>query len=44
VQQAGFRWCATTTTLVTTSARRRGRLSGGFADFLDGLDDPASAS
>ncbi|MFC4785246.1 glycosyltransferase [Nocardioides sp. MAHUQ-72] len=37
VRCAGFPWIATSTTAVTTSARRRGRLSGGFADYLDGL-------
>ena len=41
VRCAGFPWLATTTTAVTTSARRSGRLSGGFADYLDGLDDLA---
>jgi glycosyltransferase involved in cell wall biosynthesis len=44
VRRSGLPWCATDTTRVTTSARRSGRLVGGFADYLDGLDDPASAS
>ncbi|NYD42653.1 glycosyltransferase [Nocardioides panaciterrulae] len=37
VQRAGLPWCATATTEVTTSARRRSRVSGGFAGFLRDL-------
>ncbi len=37
VQRAGLPWCATATTQVTTSARRRSRVSGGFAGVLRDL-------
>jgi glycosyltransferase involved in cell wall biosynthesis len=39
VQEAGLPWCATATTQVTTSARRRSRVSGGFADVLRDLHE-----
>ncbi len=42
VKGAGFRWCATDTTRVTTSARRHGRAPGGFAAYLAALDGTAS--
>ena len=42
VRRSGLPWCATDTTRVTTSSRRSGRLAGGFADYLDGLGDPAA--
>lgn len=40
VRRAGFRWCATATTEVVTSGRRRGRLEGGFASYLAALEEP----
>ena len=42
VRRSGLPWCATDTTRVTTSSRHSGRLTAGFADYLDGLGDPAA--
>ena len=41
VKRAGYRWCATATTTVTTSGRTRARTPGGFAGYLAALDDAA---
>ncbi|MGZ4447237.1 MAG: glycosyltransferase [Nocardioides sp.] len=34
VRDAGYRWCATASTQVTTSGREHGRVTGGFASYL----------
>ena len=39
VRRSGLPWCATATTQVVTSARRRGRVAGGFADYLHALHE-----
>lgn len=41
VKRAGYRWCATAATTVTTSGRTRSRTPGGFAGYLAALDDAA---
>lgn len=38
LQETGRRWVATDTTRVLTSARRQSRVTGGFADYLAGLE------
>lgn len=43
VRQGGHRWISTDRNRVRTSGRRIGRLTGGFADFLTGLDDEVVA-
>jgi hypothetical protein len=39
VRRAGLPWCATATTQVVTSARRHGRVVGGFAGYLRALQE-----
>lgn len=40
VKAQSTRWVATDTTRVATSARLRGRVTGGFADYLSALGEP----
>lgn len=41
VKRAGYRWCATAATTVTTSGRVRSRTPGGFAGYLAALAEAA---